>query len=188
MDDPGVSVILSKVASGDRRAADQLLPLVYSQLRAAAQNAMNNERKDHTLQATALVHEAYAKLVGGQPIDWANRAHFYDAAARAMRQILIDHARSRNAEKRGGGARKQELTDFAAAFDSDSDQILALDAALSRLETEDAEIASVVRFRFFAGLSGDETAQALGVSARKVDMMWARARAWLFRELESETR
>lgn len=188
MPDPGVSVILQRASSGDRRAADELLPLVYSQLRAAAQNAMLHERRDHTLQATALVHEAYAKLVGGQPIDWANRAHFYDAAARAMRQILIDHARARNTEKRGSGASKQALTDFAAAFSADSDLILALDSALSRLETEDPELAGVVRLRFFAGLSGDEAALALGVSPRKVDMCWARARAWLFRELESGSR
>ncbi|MFO0861233.1 MAG: ECF-type sigma factor [Phycisphaerales bacterium] len=187
MTDPGVSIILQRASSGDRRAADELLPLVYTQLRAAAQNAMLNERRDHTLQATALVHEAYAKLVGGQPVDWANRAHFYDAAARAMRQILIDHARSRNTHKRGGAARKQELVDFAAVFVADSDQILALDAALSRLESEDPELAGVVRLRFFAGLSGDETAKALGVSPRKVDMMWARARAWLFREIERDT-
>ncbi|MBS0190331.1 MAG: RNA polymerase subunit sigma [Planctomycetes bacterium] len=187
MPDPGVSAILQRASSGDRRAADDLLPLVYSQLRAAAQNAMRNERPDHTLQATALVHEAYAKMVGGQPVDWANRAHFYDAAARAMRQILIDHARAKNAEKRGGDARREPLSDFAGAFHADPARILALDEALSRLEREDEELASVVRFRFFAGLSGDDTAQVLNVSPRKVDMLWARARAWLFRELEPDT-
>ncbi|MBX3390612.1 MAG: hypothetical protein KF691_14285 [Phycisphaeraceae bacterium] len=184
MPDPGVSAILQRASSGDRRAADELLPLVYSQLRAAAQNAMRDERRDHTLQATALVHEAYAKLVGGAPTDWANRAHFYDAAARAMRQILIDHARARNADKRGGGTGHQALTDFSGALHADPSQILALDEALSRLEVEDPVLADVVRLRFFAGLSGDEAARVLGVSSRKADTLWARARAWLFRALE----
>ncbi|MBL8999761.1 MAG: sigma-70 family RNA polymerase sigma factor [Phycisphaerae bacterium] len=183
MADPDFSVILGGVGRGDADAAQQLLPLVYSQLRAAAQNAMNGERPDHTLQATALVHEAFAKLVGGKPVDWANRAHFYEAAARAMRQILIDHARARNTAKRGGRDGKVPLTDFAAALEASTDEIMALDSALTRLETHDTELAGVVRLRFFAGLSGEDAASALGVSARKVDMLWSRARAWLFREL-----
>lgn len=182
-----VSLILSRVSAGDKSAADQLLPLVYQQLRAAAQIAMNNERKDHTLQATALVHEAFAKLVAGQPMVWESRAHFYDAAARAMRQILIDHARARNAQKRGGGARRLEFKDFAGAMDADSEEIFALDAALGRLEEEDPEAATVVRLRFFAGLSGEQAADALRFSPRKVDMVWARARAWLYRELSKES-
>ena len=183
MDTPDISVILHQAAAGDRAAAERLLPIVYHQLRASAQKLMAAERGDHTLQATALVHEAYAKLVAGQPIDWANRAHFYDAAARAMRQILVDHARARGALKRGGCAERRPITDFAAAFSSDPAGVLALDAALSRLEREDQDAAAVVRLRFFAGLSGDQAASALGVSPRKVDMVWARARAWLFREL-----
>lgn len=177
-----VSIILEEVARGDSDAARRLLPLVYAQLRAAAQLAMNGERRDHTMQATALVHEAYVKLVG-RPVEWPNRACFYNAAARAMRQILIDHARARNAEKRCGGGTKVPMTDFAAAFVAPNDDVLALDAALTKLESQDEELASLVRLRFFAGLSGDDTASVLGVSARKVDMMWARARAWLFREM-----
>lgn len=184
--DSDVTIILDQARRGNQGAAAQLFPMVYAQLRATAQRAMNGERSDHTLQATALVHEAFVKLVGGQPIDWANRAHFYDAAARAMRQILIDHARARKSQKRGGDAEKTPLTDFASAMDANTDQILALDAAFSRLEEEDAELASVVRLRFFAGLSGDDTAQAIGVSPRKVDLLWARARAWLYRAIESQ--
>src|SRR5262245_45146790 len=147
---------------------------------------MNEERGDHTLQATALVHEAYLRLVGAQPVTWANRAHFFDAAARAMRQILIDHARARKSQKRGGGGVKRPLTDFSAALEAESEDVLALDEAISRLEAEDQEAAAVVRLRFFAGLSGDEAAEALGISARKVDLVWARARAWLFRRLEAD--
>ncbi len=186
MTDQNLSLILDRVAAGDSRAASDLLPIVYQQLRQSAQKAMTAERHDHTLQATALVHEAYAKLVGGAPIEWANRAHFYDAAARAMRQILIDHARAKQSVKRGGGAARAPLSDFAAAFAADSDQILALDAALSRLEGEEPQLASVVRMRFFAGLSGEEVARAIGVSPRKVDALWAHARAWLFRAIEGE--
>jgi RNA polymerase sigma factor (TIGR02999 family) len=163
-----------------------LLATVYDQLRKIAQQRMSDERSDHTLQATALVHEAWLRLVGHQPVTWANRAHFFDAAARAMRQILIDHARARKSQKRGAGGVKQPLSDFSAAFESNSDDVFALDDAISRLESEDPEAAAVVRLRFFAGMSGDEVAQALGISARKVDLVWARARAWLFRQLESD--
>lgn len=179
------TLILERIAQGDRHAAAELLPLVYAQLRASAQKAMAGERRDHTLQATALVHEAFARLVGGDGAGYANRAHFYEAAARAMRQVLIDHARSRNAQKRGGGSRPESLVDLASAFEADPARVLALDEALCRLETEDPEAAGVVRLRFFAGLSGEQAAGVLGVSARKADMLWARARAKLFRALES---
>ncbi len=189
--------ILRRASDGEGRAAAELLPIVYQQLRQSAQRAMNKERTDHTLEATALVHEAYAKLVGGAPVQWANRAHFYDAAARAMQQILIDHARSRNTIKRGGGGGKADaawgtkggrvpLSDYAAAFTADASQVLALGEALSRMETEEPQLARVVRLRFFAGLSGEDVAQAIGVSPRKVDSLWALARAWLFRALEGE--
>lgn len=181
-----VTRLIHAASASDHAAANQLLTLVYDQLRKIAQQRMNEERREHTLQATALVHEAYVKLVGDPDLNWANRAHFYDAAARAMRQILIDHARRRVAEKRGGAAQRVPLTDLAAAFDVDSDQIFALDTALLRLEGEDAEAATVVRLRFFAGLSIDEVARTLGVSPRKVDLVWARARAWLFRAVQAQ--
>jgi RNA polymerase sigma factor (TIGR02999 family) len=147
---------------------------------------MGQEQTDHTLQATALVHEVYARLAGaaGRPAMFANAAHFYAAAAEAMRRILIDHARARDSDKRGGRRVKFNLSsvlDLAAA--PESDDILALDEALLRLEQETPEAAAVVRMRFYAGLSVDETAEALGVAPRTVDRDWAYARAWLFREL-----
>ncbi|MCC6358992.1 MAG: sigma-70 family RNA polymerase sigma factor [Phycisphaerales bacterium] len=181
-----ITRLIHAASAPDHAAANQLLTLIYDQLRKIAQQRMNEERREHTLQATALVHEAYMKLVGVPGLNWANRAHFYDAAARAMRQILIDHARRRIADKRGGAAQRVPLTDLTAAFDVDSDQIFAFDAALLRLEGEDAEAATVVRLRFFAGLSIDEVARTLGVSPRKVDLVWARARAWLFRVVQAQ--
>jgi RNA polymerase sigma factor (TIGR02999 family) len=177
------TTLMHAAAAGDRQAADQLLPLVYEQLRRTAKKAMDGERPGHTLQATALVHEAYAKLVGGGAIEWRSRAHFYEAAARAMRQILVDHARARQAQKRGGGRLRVPLAELSASLDADPRQTLALHEALSRLESEDAQLGTVVRLRFYAGLSGDETAAAMGVSPRTVDSLWAHARAWLYREL-----
>jgi len=171
--------LLERISQGDRQAAAELLPIVYEQLRASAQKLMAGERRDHTLQATALVHEAFAKLVGGTPEGFANRAHFFDAAARAMRQVLIDHARARNAQKRQAGSARIPISDLSTAFDADPSRVIALDDAISRLESEDPEAAAVVRLRFFAGLSGEESAAILGCSSRKVDMVWARARAKL---------
>jgi len=145
---------------------------------------MTNERSDHTLQATALVHDAYIRLVGGGDIQWANRAHFFAAAAEAMRRILIDHARAVHGPRRGGNLRKLplDLVDLAAV--ADPEQILALDEAISRLEKQDPEAARVVRLRFYAGLSVEETAQAMGIAPRTVKREWAYARAFLFRVLE----
>ena len=171
------------------RPAHDLLPLVYDQLRTLARQRMGQERTGHTLQATALVHEAFARLVGpgggtGAGARFANVGHFYHAAAEAMRRILIEHARSRGAEKRGGSARRLSFTtvlDLAAA--PDPEEILAFDDAILRLEQETPDAAQVVRLRFYAGLSVDETAAALGVSARTVNREWQYARAWLYRVL-----
>jgi len=178
-----VTEILEKVASGDPRAADELFPLVYEQLRAAAQKQMAHERGDHTLQATALVHEAYLRLVGPHEVSWENRAHFYVAAAEAMRRVLIEHARKRGREKRGGGRRRVPLSAADLVQDPELEEILSVDAAIRRLEERDGRMARIVRLRFFAGLGVAETAAALGLSDRTVRREWALARAWLHREL-----
>ncbi len=186
-----VTRLLSDLQSPSPSQSRELLELVYGQLRATAQRMMSGERRDHTLSATALVHEAYARLVGGNDVDWKSRAHFYAAAAEAMRRILIEHARSRNRIKRGGdgkneGPRKASL-DYASVVDlaanESPDQILALDEVFQRLEQDDPEAAAVVRLRFFAGLSVDDAARALDLSPRQVDRLWAFARARLFRML-----
>ena len=188
-----VTLLLSSAADGDVAAANQLLPLVYEQLRKAAQLSLAGERPGHTLTATALVHEAYLKLVGTREVPWAGRSHFYAAAAEAMRQVLLDHAKARAREKRGGVAGRpagrvafSSVAQLAAA--EDPDEIVSFDAALRRLESESAEAARVVQFRFFAGLSVEDTAQAMGVSDRTVNRLWTFARAWLHRALRDEDR
>jgi len=172
------------------RSAEELLPLVYSQLRAAAQAQLGRERAGHTLQATALVHEAYLKLVGPRELPWRNRAHFYAAAAEAMRRILVDHARSRAAFKRADGDARRAALELTALPDPQSDKensgFLILDGALSRLEAVDPQAAAVVQLRYFAGLDIDSTAAALGVSSATVKRTWAFARAWLKDVIESE--
>ncbi|MDX2148823.1 MAG: ECF-type sigma factor [Planctomycetota bacterium] len=163
----------------------ELIEAAYAQLRAIAQERMRQESTGHTLQATALVHEALLRIGSDRTSPMVDRAHFFAAAAEAMRRILIDHARARNAVKRGGGARRGVLSVVDLADeDADPGEILALDEALQRLEASEPEVASVVRLRFYAGLSGDETAEALRVSPRQVDRLWAYARAWLARELD----
>ncbi len=165
--------------------AEKLLSLVYEQLRAVAQRAMADERPDHTLQATALVHEAFLRLVGDREIPWTGKAHFYVAAAEAMRRILLDHAKARRRIKRGGGRSPLALTDVADLAARDSRELLMFDEAFRRLEDESPEAAAIVRLRFFAGLGVEHTAEALGISTSTVDRRWAFARAWLFRQLGS---
>lgn len=180
---PPTELVLA-ASAGDQRAADALLPLVYEQLRAIAQERMAMERRDHTLQATALVHEAYVKLVGAGDIPWSGRAGFFCAASEAMRRILIDHARRRNAGKREGQAVRVTLRDVAdLASAEDSSDIVAFDEAFVRLEKEHPEVAQVVRLRFYAGLTIEQTAQVLAVSARTVNREWTFARAWLHEAL-----
>jgi len=180
--DPGKATRLMQAASGgDKEAADRLLPLVYEQLRRAAQLHFASERPGHTLSATALVHEAYLKLVGPRDLAWQSRGHFYAAAAQAMRRILVDRARSH--ARRGAHVPLTEIDDVAALAAADPEQILAVDEAIQRLEREDQEAAAVVRLRFFAGLSVDEAASALGLSPRSAARLWAYARAVLFRDL-----
>jgi len=161
--------------------SDELLAAVYDQLRAIAQQRMNSENVGHTLQATALVHEAFLRSGQGRRVPFRDRAHFFATAAEAMRRILIDHARAKGAAKRHPpGAELLSVVDLAEQ--PDADQILALDEALERLEKAEPDVAAVVRLRFFAGLSVDDTAEALSISPRQVDRLWAYARAWLARE------
>ncbi len=186
-----VTRILQAIERGDSAAAADLLPLVYDELRRLAASRLARERPDHTLQPTALVHEAFLRLVGSPMASFHGRGHFLAAAAEGMRRILVDHARQRNAVKRGGGRKVPfEWADVAGVADlvaeERSEEILALDDALVRLEEEDARAAQVVRLRFFAGLSIDETADALGTSPRSVDREWVYARARLLRMLCNE--
>jgi RNA polymerase sigma factor (TIGR02999 family) len=178
-----VTRVLEAIERGDACAVNDLLPLVYDQLRREAQRRMADERPDHTLQATALVHEAYLRLVGDRRIPWQNRAHFYAAAAEAMRRILLDHAKSRGREKRGGGHKRVPLSVADVAESWNFDETLSLDEALRRLVDRDPDIGRVVELRFFAGLSIDDTAAALGVSKATVKRRWEFGRSWLYREL-----
>lgn len=177
----------SGAAEGGRSGSADLAPTVYACLRAIAQRQMQDERPGHTLTATALVHEAYLRLAPAG-LSGADRARFFHAAAEAMRRILIDHARRRGAGKRGRGLRRiadiESVVDLAR--DENPEDTLALDAAISRLEKEDADAAAVVRLRFFAGLTGDQVSEVLGISPRQVDREWAYARAFLLLELRAE--
>jgi len=182
--------LIVQAGAGDAAAAGALLPLVYEQLRQIARARMRDERAGHTLDATALVHEAYARLVGNRELAWASRGHFFAAAAEAMRRILIEHARARRREKRGGDRRRLALdidSVVGLATDEKLEEIVALDEALRRLEEQRPRAARVVQLRFYAGLSVDDTAAALGISPRTVDLDWAFARAWLYRELRRDT-
>lgn len=183
---PTVDILLDESASASARV-DALVPEVYADLRAAAQACLRGERPGHTLDATALVHEAWLRLVGPRDVPWRNRAHFFAAAAQAMRRILVDHARAKAADQRGGGARRAalELTQLPdPGSPEESAGFLILDEAIARLEGVDPKAAAVVRLRYFAGLSIEETALALDASPATVKRDWAFARAWLRDELE----
>ena len=166
---------------------DELLPLVYDHLRKIAQQRMSEERSDHTLQATALVHEAYLRLVGNDELEWDGRGHFFTAAAQAMRRILIEHARAKGRHKRGGGGRRVPLSVVDLAASEDPTEILAVEDALCRLEEQDPRAAHVVQLRFYAGLSVDETAEVLGISPRTVMREWSYARARLVQEIGDDS-
>ena len=182
-DQADITRLLEAVGDGDPHAAQKLLPQVYEQLRKAAQKQMAGERSEHTLQATALVHEAYIRLVGSHEVAWENRAHFYVAAAEAMRRILIEHARKRGRIKRGGDLNRVPLSAVYLAEEAHHEEIMSVDSAIRRLEERDSRMAKIVRLRFFAGLSTEETAETLGLSDRTVRREWALARAWLHKEL-----
>ena len=183
---PDITALLSDLRDGHGDAVDALLPLVYDELQRLARRQLRGERPDHTLNPTALVHEAYLKLVDQRESGWQNRAHFFGIAALAMRRVLVHYARRRTAEKRGGGVAAVTLVDDVVARDAPVGDLLALDEALDRLAALAERPAKVVEMRFFGGLTQEETAEALGVSVPTVQRDWATARAWLGRELAAD--
>ncbi len=178
-----VTRILTEVRGGDKDAASKLLPLVYQELRHLARRLMAREPSGQTLQPTALVHEAYLRLLGDQKATWQNRAHFFAAAAIAMRRILVERARRRRAARHGGGQKRVTLNEKVVPFDAPKADLLALDEALERLGSHDDRASRVVHLRYFAGLGIEETAELLGVSSATVTREWTYARAWLRREI-----
>jgi RNA polymerase sigma factor (TIGR02999 family) len=178
-----LTVILQRIDHGDPHAANELLPLVYEELRKLAAQKMARENPGQTLQATALVHEAWLRLGGDAQPAWDNRGHFFAAAAEAMRRILIDNARRKLTLRHGGGAQRVNLEALELAMNLDDDQLLALGDALEQFATHDARKAELVKLRFFVGLTNEQAAQVLGVSEPTVKRDWAYARAWLFREM-----
>jgi len=185
-----VTRILSAIEQGDPSAAEQILPLVYDELRKLAAQKLAQEKPGQTLQATALVHEAYLRLVDGErrgspPPPWSNRGHFFAAAAEAMRRILTESARRKKRAKRGGGLARRELDPSVIAAPEVPEDLLALDEALDKLAAADPQAAELVKLRYFAGLTIKEAAEALGVSPRTADSWWAYARAWLLAELQA---
>ena len=178
-----VTRILNAIEQGDAKAANELLPLVYEELRRLAAQKMSQELPGQTLQATALVNEAYVRLVGQEGQDWSSRTHFFNAAAQAMRRILIDNARRKQRLKHGGGRQKIDLQDIEPAIEVPSDDLIALDEALTRLAQKDRVKADLVKLRYFAGLTLDQAADLLGLSERTAKRYWAHARAWLYRQI-----
>jgi RNA polymerase sigma factor (TIGR02999 family) len=180
-----VTHILEAIERGDPKAADELLPLVYEELRKLAAQKMAHEAAGHTLQPTALVHEAWLRLVGSGHEKWNGRGHFFSAAAEAMRRILIEAARRRHSQRRGGGLERVDLDDSQLILERPADEILAVDEALDKLAKEDPLAAELVKLRYFIGMALPEAAQALRISPRTADRLWAYARTWLRVEIES---
>ena len=180
-----VTHILEAIERGDPKAADDLLPLVYEELRKLAAQKMAHEAAGHTLQPTALVHEAWLRLVGSGHQKWNSRGHFFSAAAEAMRRILIEAARRKSSQRRGGGLERVDLDDSQLLLERPADEILAVDEALDKLAEEDPLAAELVKLRYFMGMALPEAAQALGISPRTADRLWAYARTWLRLEIES---
>jgi RNA polymerase sigma factor (TIGR02999 family) len=180
-----VTRLLLEWSNGDQGALDRLMPLVYDELRRVARQYLRHERSGHILQPTALVHEAYLKLAGQQRVRWQNRAHFFAVAAQLIRRILVDHARSQAAAKRGGGAAAVTLEAALEPSVKRELDVLALDNTLARLATLDPRQARLVELRFFGGLNVEETAEVLGVSSATIKREWRTAKAWLYRELQA---
>lgn len=180
-----VTRILNAIKAGRGDATDDLLPLVYNELRELANNKLRNEASGNTLQPTALVHEAYLRLVGADD-DWENRAHFFGAAGEAMRRILIDRARAKKSQKKGGDAKQVSLDGLTEISIEKADELIALDEALNELAAVDSAKADLVKLRFFVGLNMDESALALGISLRTAERNWAYAKAWLHRHMSRD--
>jgi RNA polymerase sigma factor (TIGR02999 family) len=179
-----VTRILSAVEQGDPHAGEQLLPLVYNELRKLAAKRLAQEKPGQTLQATALVHEAYLRLVGEDSAQhWNSRGHFFAAAAEAMRRILVERARQKRALKRGGGAQRIDFEQLSLSVDDPPCDLLALDEAVRELESNDAKAAQLVKLRFFTGLTHQQAADALGITRRSADRLWTLARAWLYQRM-----
>jgi RNA polymerase sigma factor (TIGR02999 family) len=182
-----VTRLLKDWSDGRQEVLDRLLPQIYAELRRLASGYLRRERPDHTLQATALVHEAFIKLVDQRAVRWQNRAHFFGIAAQAMRRILVDHARAHTAEKRGSGERAVSLDEAVVTIGAPSLDLLALDEALSRLSAIDPQQSRVVELRYFGGLTIEETAEVMNVSTATVGREWTLAKAWLYAELTRST-
>ncbi len=181
-----VTELLRYMSKGDEEAASKLIALVYKELRRLAESCMRHERKDHTLQPTALVHEAYLKLIAQRSVDWQSRAHFFGIAAQLMRRILIDHARGHLRDKRGGGEKPILLDETLVFAPERSLELIRLDGSLDRLAQIDARQSRIVELRFFAGLTVEEIAKALGISPKTVKRDWSVAKAWLHGDLKSK--
>jgi len=183
---PDITALLTAWSQGDEQARDQLLPLVYNELREIAHRYLSHERRDHTLQTTALVHEAYLRLVDQRAVQWQNKAHFFGVAAQLMRRILIDYARSHQTAKRGQGTVKLSLDEAVNVADERAADLLALNDALGDLAKFDPQKSHVVELKFFGGLTVEEIAEVLGVSIATVVRQWRLAKAWLYQELGKE--
>ena len=181
-----VTRIINAIQQGDERAADKLLPLVYQELRRLAAQKLAHEPPGQTLQATALVHEAYLRLVGSEEQQWSGRHHFFSAAAEAMRRILIENARRKQRLKRGGDRQRVDLQDADLVVEGPSDELIALDEALEKLVKKDKVKAELVTLRFFAGLTNEQAAEILGISLNTADRYWAYARSWLHLEISRD--
>ena len=178
-----VTQLLKQIETGDAQAAQDLLPLVYEELRRIAAYKMANEASGHTLQATALVHEAWLRLAGSSQQNWQNRSHFFGAAAEAMRRILVEHARKKQSLKRGAGAERMELNESILVLSAPPDELLAVNDALDKLASEDPAAAELVKLRYFVGMNMEESAAAMGLPKRTAESLWTYARTWLHREV-----
>ena len=181
-----ITKVLEAIRNGDTQASQDLLPLVYEELRNLARMRMANEAAGHTLQPTALVHEAWLRLTQAGDRDWKNRAYFFAAAAQAMRRILVDHARRKARLKHGGGQQRLELEELAVAAPTPDEKVLLVDEALEQLEAENPERARIVVLKYFSGLTNREAAEALDIGERTVDRHWVCAKAWLFRKIRAQ--